>query len=125
MSSSLPAVKVAVIGGGSTYTPELIDGIAQRDDRLPVRELALMDVSTERLEVVGGLARRIMDRLGWAGRITTTTSTEEAVDGASFVLVQLRVGGQQARMTDETIPPRFGTVGQETTGAGGFAKALI
>jgi 6-phospho-beta-glucosidase len=124
MSSPPSAVKVAVIGGGSTYTPELIEGIARRGDRLPVDELALMDVSTERLDVVGGLARRIMDRLGWSGRITTTQSNEAAIDGASFVLVQLRVGGQQARLTDETVPPRFGTIGQETTGAGGFAKAL-
>src|SRR5688500_16440750 len=126
MSSANPAgsIKAAVIGGGSTYTPELIEGIARRSERLPVDELCLMDISPERLEVVGGLAQRIMSRLGWAGRITTTTSAEKAVDGASFVLVQLRVGGQQARLLDETIPPRFGTIGQETTGAGGFAKAL-
>src|SRR5215208_4978117 len=65
-----------------------------------------------------------MDRLGWQGRITTTTDRDAAIDGASFVLVQLRIGGQQARLLDETVPPRFGTIGQETTGAGGFAKAL-
>ncbi|HUR16342.1 MAG TPA: 6-phospho-beta-glucosidase [Candidatus Limnocylindrales bacterium] len=124
MSTTSGSVKVAVVGGGSTYTPELIEGIARRHDRLPVAELALMDVNPERLEVVAGFARRIMERLGWAGVITATDSHEEAVDGASFVLVQLRIGGQQARLTDETIPVRYGTIGQETTGAGGFAKAL-
>lgn len=113
-----------MIGGGSTYTPELIEGIAQRNERLPVDELMLMDVNAERLELIAGVARRIMGRLGWPGQITTTLSRDEAVDGASFVLVQLRIGGQQARLTDETVPPRFGTIGQETTGAGGFAKAL-
>jgi 6-phospho-beta-glucosidase len=124
MSTPSASIKVAVIGGGSTYTPELIEGIARRNDRLPVGELALMDISPDRLGVIAAFARRIMDRLGWHGRITTTQSREEAIDGASFVLVQLRVGGQQARLSDETLPVRFGTVGQETTGAGGFAKAL-
>jgi len=124
MSTPSASIKVAVIGGGSTYTPELIEGVALRNDRLPVDELVLMDINAERLELIAGLARRIMGRLGWTGRITTTTSAEEAVTDASFVLVQLRVGGQQARLTDETVPPRFGTIGQETTGAGGFAKAL-
>jgi 6-phospho-beta-glucosidase len=125
---SVPApsasIKVAVIGGGSTYTPELIEGIARRSQRLPVDELTLMDISSDRLEVIADFARRIMGRLGWSGRIKTTKSHEEAIDGASFVLVQLRVGGQQARLSDETVPVRFGTIGQETTGAGGFAKAL-
>jgi 6-phospho-beta-glucosidase len=124
MSSPSAPIKVAVIGGGSTYTPELIEGIAARNDRMPVDELVLMDISEERLSVVSGLARRIMDRLEWRGRITTTTDRTAAIDGASFVLVQLRIGGQQARLTDETVPPRYGTIGQETTGAGGFAKAL-
>jgi 6-phospho-beta-glucosidase len=124
MSTPSASIKVAVIGGGSTYTPELIEGIARRDDRLPVDELVLMDINPERLELIAGLARRIMGRLGWSGRISTTTSAEAAITDSSFVLVQLRVGGQAARLTDETVPPRFGTIGQETTGAGGFAKAL-
>lgn len=118
------SIKAAVIGGGSTYTPELIEGIARRSERLPVDELCLMDINPERLEVVAALAGRIMSRLGWSGRITTAASAEQAIDGASFVLVQLRIGGQQARLLDETLPPRYGTIGQETTGAGGFAKAL-
>jgi 6-phospho-beta-glucosidase len=118
------SAKICVIGGGSTYTPELIEGLAAREDRLPIDELVLHDIDPERIDVVGGLARRMLARLGWRGRLTTTTDLDEAMDGASFVLIQLRVGGQAARLTDETLPIRFGTIGQETTGAGGFAKAL-
>jgi 6-phospho-beta-glucosidase len=116
--------KVTVVGAGSTYTPELVEGFARRTDRLPIDELVLLDVDAERLEVVGGLARRMLARLGWLGRLTLTAEREAALDGADFVLIQLRVGGQAARLADETIPLRFGVIGQETTGAGGFAKAL-
>jgi 6-phospho-beta-glucosidase len=116
--------KVAVVGGGSTYTPELIDGFVRRSGRLPIDELVLLDVDADRLAVVGGLARRMLDRHGWPGRLVLTDERETALDGADFVLVQLRVGGQAARLVDETLPPRFGVIGQETTGAGGFAKAL-
>ena len=116
--------KVTVVGAGSTYTPELVEGFARRADRLPIDELALLDIDPERLEVVGGLARRMLDRLGWKGRITMTGDRDAAIDGADFVLIQLRVGGQAARLVDETLPLRFGVIGQETTGAGGFAKAL-
>jgi len=117
-------VKIAVIGGGSTYTPELIEGFAARADVLPVDELVLEDISEERLDIVGGLARRILARTGHPARLVTTTSPDDAVDGAAAVLVQLRVGGQQARLMDETLPGEFGLIGQETTGPGGFAKAL-
>ncbi|HEX5260663.1 MAG TPA: 6-phospho-beta-glucosidase [Gaiellales bacterium] len=117
-------MKIAVIGGGSTYTPELIEGFGLRAGRLPVDELVLQDIDPDRLEVVGGLAERILGKLGFPGRLTLTTDREQAIGGASFVLVQLRVGGLAARLLDETIPPRFGCLGQETTGAGGFAKAL-
>ena len=117
-------VKIAVIGGGSTYTPELVDGIARRTTRLPVSELVLVDIDQARLDVVGGFARRMLDAAGWEGGLALTTDRASALDGADFVLVQLRVGGQAARLVDETLPPRFGTIGQETTGAGGFAKAL-
>jgi len=117
-------LKVAVIGGGSTYTPELIDGLANRRDRLPIDELVLHDISAERREVVGGLAQRMLTRLDWDGRLTLTDDARAAVDGADFVLVQLRIGGQAARLLDETLPLQFGTIGQETTGAGGLAKAL-
>jgi 6-phospho-beta-glucosidase len=117
-------VKLAVVGGGSTYTPELIEGIARRSDRLAVDELVLLDIDPERLDIVGGLAERMLRRLDWGGRLVRTGDTDAAIDGANFVLIQLRVGGQAARLVDETLPPRFGTIGQETTGAGGFAKAL-
>jgi 6-phospho-beta-glucosidase len=117
-------VKIAVVGGGSTYTPELIEGFARRAGVLAVDELVLHDISADRLDVVGGLARRILARQAFPGRLVTTTSLESAVDGAAAVLVQLRVGGQQARLVDETLPGRFGLLGQETTGPGGFAKAL-
>jgi 6-phospho-beta-glucosidase len=117
-------VKIAVVGGGSTYTPELIEGLAGRSDRLPIDELVLHDIDADRLEVVGGLAERMLRKLDWPGRLVLTSDRSEALDGANFVLLQLRVGGQAARLVDETLPPRFGTLGQETTGAGGFAKAL-
>ena len=117
-------MKVSVVGGGSTYTPELVEGLASRADRLPVDELVLLDPDPLRLEVVGALAGRMLDRLGWGGRLVLTDRREEALEGADFVIVQLRIGGQAARLSDETIPGRFGAIGQETTGAGGFAKAL-
>ena len=117
-------VKVAIVGAGSTYTPELVEGFIRRADRFPVDELSLLDVDPSRLEVVGGLSRRMLDRAGFGGRTVLTDDRDEAIDGAAFVIVQLRVGGQAARLLDETIPPRFGCIGQETTGAGGFAKAL-
>ncbi|WP_031109726.1 6-phospho-beta-glucosidase [Streptomyces sp. NRRL S-146] len=117
-------MKLTVVGGGSTYTPELVDGFARLRDTLPVEELVLMDPAQDRLDLVGGLARRIFARQDHAGRITTTTDLDEAVDGADAVLLQLRVGGQAARQQDETWPLECGCVGQETTGAGGLAKAL-
>ena len=117
-------VKVAVVGGGSTYTPELVEGFVTRSDRLPVDELVLLDVDPERLAVVGALAERMARRAGWSGLVRLTGSREEALEGADFVIVQLRVGGNQARFLDETIPLKFDCIGQETTGPGGFAKAL-
>jgi 6-phospho-beta-glucosidase len=117
-------VKVAVVGGGSTYTPELVEGFVSRSDRLPVDELALLDIDPERLAVVGALAERMARRAGWSGAIRLTDDPRAALEGANFVIVQLRVGGNQARLQDETIPQRFGFIGQETTGPGGFAKAL-
>jgi len=118
------SLKIAVVGGGSTYTPELVEGFVNRSGRLPVDELVLLDIDPTRREIVGGLARRMLDRMGWPGRLVVTDDADAALDGATFVLFQLRVGGQAARFLDETVPPKFGTVGQETTGAGGFAKAL-
>ncbi|HZP90845.1 MAG TPA: 6-phospho-beta-glucosidase [Actinomycetota bacterium] len=117
-------VKVTVVGGGSTYTPELVEGFARRADRLPIDELVLLDIDEERLSVVGGLAERMLAHAGWTGRLELTAHRDRALDGADFVIVQLRVGGQAARYVDETLPLRFGCIGQETTGPGGFAKAL-
>jgi 6-phospho-beta-glucosidase len=117
-------LKLAVVGAGSTYTPELVDGFTRRADRVPVDEIALLDIDPERLAIVGGLAERMLARQGWTGRIVQTTDRDAAIDGADFVLVQLRVGGQRARLGDETLPPQFGLIGQETVGVGGFAKAL-
>ncbi|MFJ1867637.1 6-phospho-beta-glucosidase [Streptomyces sp. NPDC088097] len=117
-------MKLAVVGGGSTYTPELIDGFARLRDTLPVSELALIDPAAERLELIGGLARRIFARQGHPGKITTTSDLDAGVAGADAVLLQLRIGGQAARLQDETWPLECGCVGQETTGAGGLAKAL-
>ncbi|MEU3061976.1 6-phospho-beta-glucosidase [Streptomyces subrutilus] len=117
-------MKLAVVGGGSTYTPELIDGFARLRDTLPIAELVLVDPAAERLELIGGLARRIFARQGHPGRITTTSDLDAGVAGADAVLIQLRVGGQAARLQDETWPLECGCVGQETTGAGGLAKAL-
>jgi 6-phospho-beta-glucosidase len=117
-------LKLAVVGGGSTYTPELVDGFARRADRVPVDEIALMDIDPERLEIVGGLAGRMLRRAGWPGRLVCTTDRAEALDGADVVLIQLRIGGQLARLGDETLPKRWELIGQETVGAGGFAKAL-
>src|SRR5436190_1814608 len=116
-------MKLAVIGAGSTYTPELVSGLMRERERIDVRELVLHDIDPERREVVGGLARRILERQGFAGTLATTGELDLALDGADAVLIQIRVGGQAARLKDETIPAACGCVGQETTGAGGLAKA--
>ncbi|MGW5850443.1 6-phospho-beta-glucosidase [Streptomyces sp. NPDC055254] len=117
-------MKLAVVGGGSTYTPELIDGFARLRDTLPIGELVLIDPAADRLELIGGLARRIFARQGHPGLVTTTSDLDAGVADADAVLIQLRVGGQAARLQDETWPLECGCVGQETTGAGGLAKAL-
>ncbi|WP_461712765.1 6-phospho-beta-glucosidase [Streptomyces sp. DSM 41029] len=117
-------MKLTVVGGGSTYTPELIDGFARLRDTLPLTELVLVDPDSGRLELVGGLARRIFARQGHPGTVTTTADLDAGVEGADAVLLQLRVGGQAARQRDESWPLECGCVGQETTGAGGLAKAL-
>ena len=117
-------MKIAVIGGGSTYTPELVSGLSRERDRIDVSELVLQDIDPERREVVGGLAQRMLDRQGYGGRLEITGDLDRAVDGADFVLIQIRVGGQEARLSDETVPLACGCIGQETTGAGGLGKAL-
>jgi len=117
-------MKLAVVGGGSTYTPELVDGIARLTGDIKITELVLADPDTERLSVVGPFSARIMARYGHPATVSWTSDTDAAVDGAGAVLLQLRVGGQATRHRDETWPLECGCVGQETTGAGGFAKAL-
>jgi 6-phospho-beta-glucosidase len=113
-------MKIAVVGGGSTYTPELVSGLS----RLDVSEFVLHDIDAERREVVGGLARRILGHQGYRGSIDVTDELDAAIERADFVLIQIRVGGQSARLADETFPLPCGCIGQETTGAGGLAKAL-
>jgi 6-phospho-beta-glucosidase len=117
-------MKLAVVGGGSTYTPELVAGLARERERLDLRELVLHDIDADRREVVGGLAGRMLDAAGYTGSLSVTDDLDVALDRASFVLIQLRVGGQAARLSDETIPLACGCIGQETTGAGGLGKAL-
>ena len=117
-------MKLAVVGGGSTYTPELVDGIARLAGQVKVTELMLVDPDTTRLSVVGPFSARIMKSYGHPAPLTWTSDLDEGLDGAGAVLLQLRIGGQAARQRDETWPLEFCCVGQETTGAGGLAKAL-
>ncbi|MEV4008458.1 6-phospho-beta-glucosidase, partial [Actinomadura sp. NPDC049753] len=117
-------MKLTVIGGGSTYTPELVDGLARAHAALPMSELVLADPDARRLELVGGLSARMLARAGHPARVVTTGDLDAAAADATIVVIQLRVGGQAARHVDETLPLARGCVGQETTGAGGLAKAL-
>lgn len=117
-------MKLTVIGGGSTYTPELVDGFCRLRADLPIDELCLQDPDADRLALVAGVSRRMFARAGHPGRITATDDVVRAVADADVVLFQLRIGGQQARNCDETWPHEAGVIGQETTGPGGFAKAL-
>lgn len=115
-------MKIAVIGGGSTYTPELVNGFLQHE--MPVREIVLVDPDRRKLEIIGGLAQRMVCAAGRPLAVTLTADIAPALDGADVVITQLRVGGQAARIRDERIPLSLGLVGQETTGPGGFTKAL-
>jgi 6-phospho-beta-glucosidase len=119
-------LKVAVIGGGSSYTPELIEGFIQRYEELPVKDLYLVDIEEGKgkLEIVGGLAKRMVEKSGLPINIHLTLDRREAIKDADFVTTQIRVGLLDARARDERIPLRYNRIGQETTGAGGFAKAL-
>jgi 6-phospho-beta-glucosidase len=115
-------VKIAVVGGGSTYTPELVDGFARLGTM--VSELVLIDPAQERLDIVGAFSARIFQHYGHPGKVTWTTDLDAGVTDADVAVIQLRVGGQAARISDETFPLDCGCVGQETTGAGGLGKAL-
>lgn len=119
-------LKVAVIGGGSSYTPELVEGLIKRRHELPIKDLYLVDIESgrEKLEIVGALAKRMVEKAAADIRIHLTLNRTEAIRGADFVTTQLRVGQLEARGRDERIPLKYNCIGQETTGAGGFAKAL-
>jgi len=118
-------IKLAVIGGGSSYTPELISGIIDRIELLPIREIVLVDIpeGEEKLSIIHALSERMMKKRGINCKITKTFDRKSALNGASFVINQFRVGGLKARELDESIPLELGIIGQETTGPGGFAKA--
>ena len=116
---------VCIVGAGSSYTPELVDGLVRRDPaRLPVGEIRLTDIDPKRLEVMAGLTRRMIAQAGRAPAVATDTRLEAMLDGADFVITQIRVGGMRARYLDESIPLTYGVLGQETTGPGGMCKAL-
>jgi 6-phospho-beta-glucosidase len=117
-------LKIAVVGAGSTYTPELVSGLSRVREALPVHTLTLMDPDAHRLEVVGGFARRMLEHERLDTVVELTVDRTAALRDADVVLIQLRVGGQAARLGDETLPLRHGCIGQETTGVGGAAKAL-
>src|ERR1044071_7432396 len=117
-------LKVAVIGGGSTYTPELVNGFLTRMEEFPVDELWLMDIDEERLDVVGSFAQRMVEAKGSPFKVILSTNQRESVTDADYVTTQLRVGHMEARRRDEYLGLRHGLIGQETTGVGGMGKAL-
>lgn len=122
----MKGLKIVTIGGGSSYTPEIVEGFIKRYDELPVRELWLVDIpeGKDKLDTVAGLARRMVREAGVPIGIHTTLDRREALPDADFVTTQLRVGLLDARIRDERIPLSHGYIGQETNGAGGFLKAL-
>jgi 6-phospho-beta-glucosidase len=117
-------MKLTIVGGGSTYTPELMDGFARLRDQLPIEEIWLVDPDENRLGLVAGVSRRMLAHAGHPAVVHATTDVIAGVSDADAVLLQLRIGGQDARRGDETWPHEVGCIGQETTGPGGFAKAL-
>jgi len=116
--------KIAIIGAGSTYTPELIDGFIKRKNELPVTDFYLMDIDKRKLKIVGNFAKRMLDANDIKCKFVMTEDLKTAVKDADFVLSQIRVGKLEARIKDEKIPLKYGLIGQETTGIGGFMKAL-
>jgi 6-phospho-beta-glucosidase len=115
--------KVAIIGGGSSYTPELIDGFIQHEHELRVGEIALFDIDEERLEIVGGMVQRQVRYAELDTRVSLNRSRPQTIEGADFVISQMRVGKMPARILDEKLPLKYDIVGQETTGPGGTLKA--
>jgi len=117
-------IKIAIIGSGSTYTPELIEGLINHKDCLPVKDLYLMDIDDRKLNIVGGLCQRMMKHAGLETNVVLTKDLDEAIKGASFVCAQIRVGKLPARVKDEKIPLKYNLLGQETNGIGGMFKGL-
>ena len=119
-------MKIAIIGGGSSYTPEIIEGFIKRHHELPIKEIWLVDIGTgkEKLNIVGSLAQRMVEKSGLDLKIILSLDRQKALENASYVVTQLRVGQLAARIKDERIPLSHGMLGQETNGVGGFAKAL-
>ncbi|MFD0617861.1 6-phospho-beta-glucosidase [Paenibacillus sp. GCM10027629] len=117
-------LKIAIIGSGSTYTPELIEGMIKRKDVLPIDELVLMDIDDRKLKIVGSLCERMIQAANLSCRVVMTQNLDEALRDASFVLAQIRVGKLPARVIDESIPLKYDLIGQETCGIGGFFKAM-
>ena len=117
-------LKIAVIGAGSTYTPELIEGFIVRRETLDVESIYLMDIDKKKMGIVGALTERILRKNSMNCRVVMTEKLEEAIQGAHYVLSQVRVGKLDARISDEKIPLKYDMLGQETTGAGGFMKAM-
>lgn len=117
-------MKICIIGAGSTYTPELVEGIINKRETLPVTELYFMDIDERKLNIVGALCERMIKAAGLPCKTVLTMSYEEALNGADFVLAQIRVGKLPARVLDETIPLKYNLIGQETCGIGGMFKGL-
>lgn len=122
--SNKKGLKIAIIGAGSTYTPELMEGLINKKESLPLREIYLMDIDHRKLEIVGGLAKRMIEAADMDVEVVLTDDLDKSLINADFVLVQIRVGKLQARILDEKIPLKYGLIGQETNGIGGFFKGM-
>jgi 6-phospho-beta-glucosidase len=122
----MSGLKIAVVGGGSSYTPELVEGIIMRREQLPLTELVLIDVpmGKEKVEIIEALTKRMFAQAGMDVKVWTTFDRKKGLEGAQYVVSQFRVGQLDARALDERIPLKWGVLGQETTGPGGFFKAL-
>ena len=117
-------LKITIIGAGSTYTPELIEGIINKNATLPCKHLYLMDIEDRKLNIVGGLGQRMIEAAGIDCEVVLTKDLDKALEGADFVLAQIRVGKLPARVLDERIPLKYDLIGQETNGIGGFFKGM-
>ncbi|MCL2130311.1 MAG: hypothetical protein FWH35_08165, partial [Treponema sp.] len=117
-------VKIAIIGAGSVYTPELLDMMGQMRDNINIVEMRLMDINKERLDIMYGFTSRFLENIDYKLKLIKTVDRIEAITDVDFIITQIRVGGNAARVNDEKIPLKYGLLGQETTGAGGFSKAL-